>query len=129
MLARSISRVEDQTCSRINQKIQQEIEQRIGYYRHHPEKRAERLKQLDEEWDIERALETGSSSLSLAGLALTLLTGRKRYLILPLAVQAFFLEHALQGWCPPLPIFRRLGFRTQSEIQQERAAIEEMQKQ
>jgi hypothetical protein len=129
MLARSISRVEDQTCSKINQKIQQDIEQSVGYYRHHPEKRSDRLRQLDEEWDIERALETASSSLSLAGLALTILTRKKRYLILPLTVQSFFLQHALQGWCPPLPLFRKAGFRTQSEIQQERAAIEEMQKQ
>jgi hypothetical protein len=38
-------------------------------------------------------------------------------------VQGFFMQHALQGWCPPLPVFRRLGFRTQYEIEQERYAL------
>ena len=36
------------------------------------------------------------------------------------------LQHALQGWCPPLPLFRRLGFRTQEEIARERYALKGM---
>jgi hypothetical protein len=40
-----------------------------------------------------------------------------------LAVQGFFMQHALSGWCPPLPVLRRLGFRTQYEIEQERYAL------
>ncbi len=28
-----------------------------------------------------------------------------------------------QGWCPPVPILRRLGFRTSFEIEQERQAL------
>ena len=34
------------------------------------------------------------------------------------------MQHALQGWCPPLPVLRRLGFRTQNEIERERYALE-----
>jgi hypothetical protein len=41
----------------------------------------------------------------------------------PLAVQAFYLQHTLQGWCPPLPLLRRLGFRTPREIGDERSAL------
>jgi hypothetical protein len=33
------------------------------------------------------------------------------------------LLHAVQGWCPPVPLFRRLGFRTSAEIHQERYAL------
>jgi hypothetical protein len=33
------------------------------------------------------------------------------------------MQHVLQGWCPPLPLFRRAGFRTCEEIQIERAAL------
>jgi hypothetical protein len=36
---------------------------------------------------------------------------------------AFFLQHAIQGWCPPLPAFRMLGFRTKKEIEKERYAL------
>ena len=35
----------------------------------------------------------------------------------------FLLQHALQGWCPPLPLLRRLGVRTQAEIERERYAL------
>jgi hypothetical protein len=38
-------------------------------------------------------------------------------------VLLFFLQHALQGWCPPLPIFRKLGYRTKDEIAKEKYAL------
>jgi hypothetical protein len=38
-------------------------------------------------------------------------------------VTAFLLQHALQGWCPPVPVFRRLGVRTTAEIDRERYAL------
>ena len=61
-------------------------------------------------------------SLSLAGIALAAFCDR-RWLALPVVVQSFFLQHAVQGWCPPVPILRELGVRTQSEIDQERYAL------
>jgi len=45
------------------------------------------------------------------------------WLILPAAVTAFLFQHAIQGWCPPVPILRRLGFRTSDEINKERYAL------
>ena len=41
----------------------------------------------------------------------------------PVIVTAFLFQHAIQGWCPPLPILRRLGFRTAREIDTERTAL------
>jgi hypothetical protein len=38
-------------------------------------------------------------------------------------VTAFLFQHALQGWCPPVPVLRRLGFRTMREIDTERYAL------
>jgi hypothetical protein len=81
-----------------------------------------RLDELDREWDIERTLEANASSLALIGLGLGSWLDRRFYL-LPAAVAGFLLQHALQGWCPPIPLFRRLGIRTQSEIEQERYAL------
>jgi hypothetical protein len=103
--------------------IRQRTEKSVLYHAEHPELIPKRLRELDQEWDIERALETGSSTLTLLGLALGTTVNRK-WLLLSLGVQGFFMQHALQGWCPPLPVFRRLGVRTPQEIEQERCALE-----
>ncbi|MGE5384328.1 MAG: hypothetical protein ACM3SV_00405 [Betaproteobacteria bacterium] len=87
-----------------------------------PEGIERRLAELDREWDIERCLETGASSLVLLGTTLGV-TAHRRWLLLPLGVAGFLLQHALQGWCPPLPLLRRLGVRTADEINQERYAL------
>src|SRR5262245_12913050 len=123
MVIAATDRVRLNTLPAINLKIMRETERRIEYYQCHPERIPERLDELDKEWDIERALETASATLSLFGLALGIL-GRRRWLLLPLVVQGFFLQHAIQGWCPPLPALRRLGFRTQQEIDHERVELE-----
>ncbi|WP_425450405.1 hypothetical protein [Virgifigura deserti] len=80
------------------------------------------MQALDREWDIECALEANAASLALAGVALGAFLDR-RFLILPALVTGFLLQHALQGWCPPLTFFRKCGFRTAAEIDQERYAL------
>jgi hypothetical protein len=40
-----------------------------------------------------------------------------------MAIWVFLLQHAIQGWCPPLPLLRRLGIRNQREIEAERIAL------
>jgi hypothetical protein len=122
MIAKSARRVVDQTEESVNQRIQRQTEQRLAYFANHPEEIERRLEELDAEWDIERALETGSSTLTLTGLLLGIGVSRK-WLLLSLGVQAFFMQHALQGWCPPLPVLRRLGVRTHYEIERERYAL------
>lgn len=47
----------------------------------------------------------------------------RRFYLLPTAVAGFLLQHAVQGWCPPMPVFRRLGVRTATEIEEERYAL------
>jgi hypothetical protein len=87
-----------------------------------PAEITERLRELDEEWDVERVLQTNAPILVLIGIALGARVDR-RFLLLPAAVFTFFGQHALQGWCPPIPILRRLGVRTMREIERERYAI------
>jgi hypothetical protein len=84
-----------------------------------------RLEELDGEWDIERILEANAAAVSLIGLTLARFVSR-RWFLLPAAVAAFLLQHAVQGWCPPVPLFRRLGIRTQREIDEERYALKAM---
>jgi hypothetical protein len=117
-----IDRVVANTDPRINAQIQRRAEERVGWLEKHQERIPERLAELDREWDVERWLETMSAGVSLVGLGLAL-RGKRRGLVLPLAVQGFFLQHAIQGWCPPLPVLRKMGVRTQREIDEERYAL------
>lgn len=116
-------RVARHTVEEINERIRRETDRRVAALaRSGPQAMDARLTELDREWDIERWLETGAASLMLVGTLLGVGVDRKWFL-LPAAVGAFLLQHALQGWCPPLPVLRRAGVRTADEINQERFAL------
>lgn len=121
-LPATTERVSASTSTKINQRIAEETADRVAWHAEHPEAIPHRLAELDREWDIERTLEANAASLSLVGVVLGATVDR-RFLLLPGVVTAFLLQHALQGWCPPLPIFRRRGVRTQREIDDERHAL------
>ncbi len=105
-----------------NLKIRRTLQANVAYFAEHREQIAGRLRELDEEWDIERAIETNAAAIGLTGIALA--AGRdRRWLALPALVSGFLLQHAIQGWCPPVPILRKLGFRTSYEIEEERRAL------
>ncbi len=51
--------------------------------------------------------------------ALSLILGttlNRKWFLLTGVVARFLFQYGLQGWCPPLPILRRLGLRPQGEI-------------
>ena len=116
------NRVPSQTSDEINFRIQCETERRGRHFEQHREGIPRRLRGLDEEWDIERAIEANASTLALVGVALGA-TSDRRWLVLPALVAGFLLQHSVQGWCPPVPVLRRLGFRTADEIGEERQAL------
>jgi hypothetical protein len=60
--------------------------------------------------------------VSLSGVVLGATLSR-RVLVLPALVFVFFFQHATQGWCPPLPVFRKIGVRTRREINKEKYAL------
>jgi hypothetical protein len=123
VLPTTTARVPENTADHVNRRIRHEMQERVRRIAAAgPLAIARRLRELDEEWDTERALEANASTLVAVGSALTLMVDR-RFALLPLVVGGFLLQHALQGWCPPLPIFRRQGYRTQTEIDQERYAL------
>ena len=122
LMAPTASRVPAHTAAHVNRRIERETEASVAYFAEHPEEIDDRLGELDREWDIERTLEANAASFSLVGLTLGLTVDR-RWLALPVGVAAFLLQHAVQGWCPPVPVFRRLGLRTAGEIDRERYAL------
>lgn len=87
-----------------------------------PARISARIAELEREWDIERVLEANAASIALLGLTLGA-TVNRRWFALPAVVAGFLLQHAIQGWCPPLPLFRRLGVRTAAEIHEEMIAL------
>ena len=118
-----VERVRANTAREVNEQIDSRIEENIQFYKERgAHSIPQRLYELEREWDIERVLEMMASSISLTGLVLGG-TKNRRWFILPTVVLSFLLVHAVQGWCPPLPILRRLGFRTREEIDRERYAL------
>jgi len=119
-------RVRANTPEEINQLIDRETDIHVrAFAQMGPEEISRRIRQLDQEWDMERALETNASALALTGILFSLIGGKK-WLILPGLVMGFLFQHATQGWCPPEPLLRRLGVRTRKEIDQEKYALKAM---
>jgi uncharacterized protein YdaU (DUF1376 family) len=122
MIPATSERVRHSTSASVNRRIEDHIRDSIAWHAGHPQRIGGRLKELDREWDTERALEANAAVIAFTGTLLAA-THDKRWLAVPAIVTAFLFQHAVQGWCPPLPVLRRLGFRTAREIDAERTAL------
>ncbi|MFT0546226.1 hypothetical protein ACMHYO_07730 [Allopusillimonas ginsengisoli] len=119
----SADRVRRSTKPQVNEQIDSQTETNIRRYADSDKTTIRRrIHGLDEEWDVERVLEVNASTLALTGLVLGMAVNRK-WLYLTGGVLTFLLQHGLQGWCPPLPVLRRLGIRTRGEIDREKYAL------
>ena len=83
---------------------------------------AQRITELDKEWDIERVLDLHMSLLALCGITISLLFNIYS-IIMPILLLLFFIWHAFQGWCPPIPILGHFRIRTRPEIDREKYAL------
>lgn len=116
-------RVQAHTAERVNQRIHEGARRRVLAASGENEAQlSERIRKLDQEWDIERWLEMNASALAFTGTVLGLLWNRKFFAI-PCLVLPFLFQHAVHGWCPPIPVLRRRGVRTQREIDEEKFAL------
>ena len=123
MIPSTVERVPQHTPEAYNQAIRRRTEENVARYAAAGSDAIDRrLAELDREWDIERTLEANAATASLVGLTLGATVDRK-WFIFPAVVAGFLLQHAVQGWCPPVPLFRRYGFRTAAEIDYERYAL------
>ena len=123
MLPVRTPRIARHTASAVNERIRQRTEQSVARYLNASARQIERrLGALEREWDIERVIEASAAAAALVGFAAGA-AGYRRSFALPVVVAGFLLQHALQGWSPPVPLLRRLGVRTLAEIQEERAAL------
>lgn len=119
----SFDRIREKSPKALNERIARDIEDRVRSYGSRGEQELSRqIAKLDREWDADRAM-----MLFFAGvgsLVWTLGMRRNRKWFYVMAVQLPFLAyHAVNGWCPPMALFRRLGFRSSKEIDAERYAL------
>lgn len=126
IIAPTTTRVPSHTPDYLNQRIRERSREHIENCAAYPDRIEAQLLALDREWDIERVLEANASSLVIVGTALGYLVSAWFYW-LPLLVGSFLLQHAIQGWCPPIRLFRRLGFRTHAEIATEYYTLRALQ--
>lgn len=116
-------RVRSFTSMEINNEIDQQIEENIEFYSiQNPVTIKRRLQELDEEWDVERILEVNASTLALTGIVMGVFSSKK-WLLLSALVTTFLAQHAIQGWCPPLELLRKLKIRTRKEIDHEKYSL------
>ena len=116
-------RVRANTSEEINRELDRQLAARVhGYEQKSSGEITSRIDELDREWDMERWLETNASAIAFSGLMLGV-THSKKWLLLPGIVLPFLFQHAVQGWCPPVPVLRRLGVRTREEIDREKYAL------
>jgi hypothetical protein len=126
MAAKEQDRIRESTSGTSNSEIDAAIEQSIAKHKgKSAAKINQRIAELDAEWDIERVLTLNASTLTLLGLALGV-TKDRRWLALPTMVMAFLFQHSVQGWCPPLPVFRKMGIRTRGEIDREKYGLKDL---
>lgn len=123
MIPSTTQRVPENTAAAVNAEIRRRTEENVRRIAAAgPLAIERRLAELDREWDIERTLEANAATVTAVGAGLALFADR-RFAVIPLVVGSFLLQHAVQGWCPPLPVFRSWGVRTQTEIDYERYAL------
>lgn len=126
MTFEEVDRVRRHTADHVNERIDRCAEENIRRYANRsPFEITQRIRELENEWDIERVLETNASTLAMLGLALGVTVNRK-WLLLTGGVLGFLFLHGTQGWCPPLPLLRRMGVRTRREIDREKFALKQL---
>ena len=126
MIPSTVERVPQNTTAGVNRRIEEEARARVDHYRTASAGEIrERLHALDQEWDIERVLEANMGAAVLGTLILSKISDR-RWSLLTAVIGGFMINHAVNGWCPPLPVWRSLGFRTTHEIEAERQQLKSL---
>jgi hypothetical protein len=121
VLPATSERVRLNTQEKINSRINDTTNENINYYKNtKKDVISSRIEDLNHEWDIEKVLEANAAIATLITISLGLRTKGKKWFVLSGVISGFLLQHAVQGWCPPLAIFRRMGIRTSTEINEEK---------
>lgn len=114
--------ITQKTPEYINQEIERQTEARIHQFkRTSPEEIIQRIAELDSETHAEKVLAVSLASATAAAFLLSLT--HKKWTIVSGILSVFLLQQKLKGWSLPLLLIRQQGFRTRSEINLERQAL------
>lgn len=116
-------RVRESTPAEVNREIDEITAHYLAAIGTEPHAIRKRLWELDREWDVDRAL---IGAFALVGSLTAHLAFRRRgaWRFLFWTQIGFLMHHAVRGWCLPVSVLRRLGFRSEKEIAAERIALE-----
>lgn len=119
----SVDPVRDHTSGEVQARIDTQTYANIRYFADKSsEELTRRIEELDREWTLDRALMSVVAGASLSGIALSRFSG-PRWILLPVVGALFLLEHVLEGWFVSASLFRKMGFRTDREVQFEKYAL------
>lgn len=104
-----------------NTNIRNNTLRRINVYKNSSDKiLSDNIEKLNNEWDVERVLGAHAACMILGSTIMGLKTNKKYWFLLTGTVGLFLAQHALQGWCPTVPLARKMGIRTAEEINNEK---------
>lgn len=98
-------------------------QENINHYYHNKSNIGGRLRQLEKETSIEQIFEWHDAANVTAGTLLSIATGKKKWLILPLLVVIAQTVHSLQGLRLGTSLLRQYGFRPKADIEKEKYAL------
>lgn len=105
------------------EEIDAKIEENIRFYATQPpEAISRRIEELDHECDLDRTMALYGSGIGLGTILLSFIGGKK-WLVLGGTALGFLLKHSLDGTSPVIPLLRKFGVRTRSEIYREKYAL------
>ncbi len=119
----STKRVELQTSKKTNKTIQENTINNLNKFKDASyNELSARIETLENEWDTERVLEANAASITFISTILGFTLSSYWFIFIGI-ISFFLLQHAVQGWCPPLPLIRSLGVRTPEEIYNEKTVL------
>ena len=110
--------IRNHTPQKVNAEIDARTTAALDRIGDDPHAMRQRLWALDREWHLDRAL------IALFAVLGSFTAHKKRWRPLFWLQMGFLFHHAIRGWCPPVSVLRRIGFRTEKEISAERTALE-----
>jgi hypothetical protein len=123
LLPPTAKRVACNTQPDINDKIRQHTLQSLDRYKGSiDDVISEKIDDINAEWDTERVLEADAALMIMITTFLGLRHNRG-WLLLTTAISLSLFSHALLGWCPSVPLIRKIGIRTSEEIYNEKTVL------
>ncbi|HQS18264.1 hypothetical protein [Reyranella sp.] len=106
----------------MDRSVEESIGAQLRYCAGNRRRMTRRLRELDDEWDLESVLESNASLMTALGVMAGAVVNR-RVPYVPVSWAASLVRLAANGLLPVEPLLRRLGLRTTREIEIERMAL------